>query len=71
MFAVLIAIAAGIILFGGIGNWVYHNIDVLSSWVDYVKSAFDAFTDIIPLWLLPFVGIALALGILGIVVKLL
>lgn len=71
MFYAILAIAAGIILFGGIGHWIYNNLEVVNSWLDYVKDVFDVLGSVIPLELLPFLGIALALGILGLVVKLL
>lgn len=71
MFYVLLAIAAVLIFFNGIPKWIYDNLSVLDSWFDYVRDFFDVITSIVPVWILPFVAIALALGILGLIVKLL
>lgn len=71
MFYVLIAIAVILIFANGIPKWIYDNLEVLNSWLDYVRDFFDIITSVVPAWILPFVAIALALGILGLVVKLL
>lgn len=71
MFAVLIAIAVILIFFNGIPKWIYENLSVIDSWLDYVRDFFDVITSVVPAWILPFVAISLALGILGLVVKLL
>lgn len=71
MFVAILAIAASVIVIGGLIMWAYENLDFLSSLTTWAQSIIDVISSVFPSWLLPFVAIALALAVLSIIVKLL
>lgn len=71
MFVTILAIAAAVIVIGGIVFWVYENLDSLTSLTTWAQGIIDVISSVFPSWLLPFVAIALALAVLSIIVKIL
>lgn len=71
MFIAILAIAASVIVIGGLVMWAYENLDFLTTITTWAQGVIDVISSVFPSWLLPFVAIALALAVLSIIVKLL
>lgn len=71
MLTAVIACASALILFTGIGYWIYNNLDVLLYYWDFAKEFVMTLSDVFPSWLAPLLGVGLGLAILSLMVKLL
>ena len=71
MTSILIFIASCIAVIAGIGYFIFKYAPMIAEMWNGVVSNIELITAIIPDWLLPYVGIILAICVVGLLIKLL
>lgn len=71
MISILLFIASGIAIIGGIALFIFDVAPQLVSFWDSVRNAYETFTGLLPSCYLPFLLIPLALAGIGLLIKLL
>ena len=71
MLSVVITICTAVLLIAGIGYAVYEYLPYVVNLFNSVSSLVASLTSFLPPWLVPFATVAIAIAIIGLIVKLL
>ena len=71
MISILLAIVTGVLLIAGIAYGVFRVFPFLADFWNTTTANLQGLSSFLPSWLVPFVGVALALAFIGLLVKLL